>query len=276
MEDVLDLYAEPYDPARPVVCFDEKPVQLVEETRVPRPVAPGRPALFDYEYRRKGTANLFLAVEPLAGWRRVTVTAQRTTLDFAAQMKDLVDVCYPEAERIRVVLDNLNTHRLASLYEAYPPAEARRIVRRLEFHYTPKHASWLNMAEVELSVLSSQCLHRRIPDRDTLAQEVAAYTTRRNGERATIQWRFTVSDARTRLNHLYPAPSLCRGTSEEVSLKPRAYSASTSWITSSSGTGGSSASRSRPCSKVTAYTIDAGYTASYNCGTRADGIGGLT
>jgi hypothetical protein len=208
MEDVLDLYAEPYDPTRPVVCFDEKPVQLVEETRVPRPVAPGRPALFDYEYRRKGTANLFVAVEPLAGWRQVTVTEQRTKQDFAAQMKRLVDVCYPEADRIRVVLDNLNTHRLASLYETYPPQEARRILRRLEFHHTPKHASWLNMAEVELSVLS-QCLDRRIPDRDTLAQQIAAYTTRRNGERATIRWRFTVGDARIKLNHLYPAPSLC-------------------------------------------------------------------
>jgi hypothetical protein len=208
MENVLDLYAEPYDPTRPVVCFDEKPVQLVEETRAPRPVAPGQPARYDYEYRRKGTANLFLAVEPLAGWRQVTVTEQRTKEDFAAQMKHLVDVCYPEADRVRVVLDNLNTHRPASLYEAYPPEEARCILRRLEFHYTPKHASWLNMAEVELSVLSSQCLNRRIPDRDVLAQEIAAYATRRNGERATIQWRFTVGDARTKLNHLYPAPSL--------------------------------------------------------------------
>lgn len=207
MEDVLDLYAEPYDPTRPVVCFDEKPVQLLEETRVPRPVAPGRPALFDYEYRRKGTANLFLAVEPLAGWRQVTVTEQRTKQDFAAQMKRLVDVCYPEADRIRVVLDNLNTHRPASLYETYPPEEARRILRRLEFHHTPKHGSWLNMAEVELAVLSGQCLERRIPDTETLEQETAACVADRNAARATITWRFTVHDARSKLDHLYPATS---------------------------------------------------------------------
>jgi hypothetical protein len=205
---VLDLYEEPYDPKRPVVCFDEKPVQLVEETRVPRPVAPGRPALHDYEYRRKGTANLFVAVEPLAGWRQVTVTEQRTKHDFAAQMKRLVDVCYPEADRIRVVLDNLNTHRPASLYEAYAPEEARRILKRLEFHHTPKHGSWLNMAEVEISVLSGQCLNRRIPDRERLGQETAAWAARRNADRAAIDWRFTVCDARSKLDHLYPAPSL--------------------------------------------------------------------
>ncbi len=204
MEDVLDLYAEPYDPKHPVVCFDEKPVQLLEETRVPRPPAPGKPAQIDFEYRRKGTANLFMAVEPLAGWRQVTVTKQRTKLDFALQMK-LLCAHYPEAERIRVVLDNLNTHTSACLYEAFPPEEARRLARRLEFHYTPKHGSWLNMAEVELSVLGSQCLDRRIGTQDGLANEVSAWTTSRNAERVCIQWRFTVHDARRKLSHLYPA-----------------------------------------------------------------------
>ena len=205
MEDVLDLYAEPYDPRQPVVCFDEKPLQLLEETRLSRPVAPGQPALVDYEYRRNGTANLFMAVEPLAGWRQVTVTERRTKVDFAAEMKRLVDLDYPGADRIRIVLDNLNTHRPASLYDAFPPHEARRLLRRLEFHYTPKHGSWLNMAEAELSVLSGQCLDRRIPDLGILAHEVAAWTARRNDERVRIQWRFTVHDARRKLHHLYPA-----------------------------------------------------------------------
>jgi len=205
MEDVLDLYAEPLDPKRPVVCFDEKPLQLLEETRVSRPVAPGQPALMDHEYRRKGTANIFMAVEPRGGWRRVTVTERRTKLDFAAEMKQLVDVDYPGAERIRVVLDNLNTHVLASLYEAYPASEARRIARRLEFHHTPKHGSWLNMAEVELSVLSGQCLDRRIADTVRFAREAAAWTAARNRDRVCIHWRFTIDNARTKLKHLYPA-----------------------------------------------------------------------
>jgi hypothetical protein len=204
MEDVLALYAEAYDRKRPVVCFDEKPVQLLEETRVPRPTAPGQPALVDYEYRRKGTANIFMAVEPLAGWRQVAVTKQRTKLDFAAQMK-LICAQYPEAERIRVVLDNLSTHTPASLYEAFPPEEARSLARRLEFHYTPKHGSWLNMAEVELSVLSGQCLDRRIGDPNALAKEVSAWTAPRNEEGVRVQWRFTVHDARRKLAHLYPA-----------------------------------------------------------------------
>lgn len=204
---MLDLYAEPYDPRQPVVCFDEQPVQLVAETRVPSAVRPGRPARYDYEYERKGTANIFVQVEPLAGRRHVTVTERRTKLDFAAQMHQLADVSYPEAERIRVVMDNLNTHRPASLYEAYAPAEARRLLRRLEFHYTPKHASWLNMAEIELSVLTGQCLQRRIPDRQTLAEETAAWEIARNKEHASIQWRFTVHDARAKLRHLYPSQS---------------------------------------------------------------------
>jgi hypothetical protein len=207
MEDVLELYEQPYDAMRPVVCFDEKPVQLVAETRLPRAVLPGRPKRYDYEYERRGTANIFMAVEPLAGWRQVTVTERRTKLDFAAQMQQLVDVCYPEAESIRLVMDNLNTHKPASLYEAFPPAEARRLLRRLEFHYTPKHASWLDMAEIELSVLASQCLAHRIPDRDTLAGETAAWQARRNQDGIPVKWRFTVNDARQRLPHLYPEHS---------------------------------------------------------------------
>jgi hypothetical protein len=207
MEDVLDLYEQPYDPKQPVVCFDEKPVQLVEEMRVPRPVAPGRPALHDYEYRRRGTANIFMMVEPLACWRHVEPTEQRTRLDFADQMRQLVDVHYLDADCIHVVLDNLNTHEPASLYEAYPAAEARRILRRLCFHHTPKHASWLNMAEIEIGVLSAQCLDRRIPDIATLKPETSAWETQRNAAGATIKWRFTVQDARCRLSHLYPVHS---------------------------------------------------------------------
>ena len=207
MEDVLDLYVKPYDPKQPVVCFDEKPVQLVEETRVPRPVAPGRPALHDYEYRRKGTANIFMHVEPLGSRRHVAVTEQRTRLDFAEQMRQLLDVHYPEADRIHVVLDNLNTHEPASLYEAYAPEEARRIMRRLCFHHTPKHASWLNMAEIEIGVLGAQCLNRRIPSRDILTCETSAWEAERNAAGATIRWRFTVQNARCRLSHLYPVHS---------------------------------------------------------------------
>ena len=207
MEDVLDLYEQVYDPEQPVICFDEKPVQLLAETRVPRPLFPGRPRRYDYEYERKGTANIFLAVEPLGAWRQVDVTARRTKVDFARQMQQLVDVHYPRAERIRVVMDNLNTHKPASLYEAFAPAEARRLLRRLEFHYTPKHASWLNMAEIELSVLSSQCLNRRIADPALLAQETTAWQTRRNRDGITVKWRFTVQNARTALPHLYPQQS---------------------------------------------------------------------
>lgn len=206
MEDVLDLYAAPYDPRQPVVCFDEKPVQLLEETRRPRPVVPGQPALVDYEYRRKGTANIFMAVEPLAGWRQVTVTERRTKLDFAAQLKQLSQH-YPAADRIRVVLDNLSTHTLASLYEAFPAEEARRLARRFEFHYTPKHGSWLNMAEAELSVLAGQCLDRRIGDRERLKWQTDAWTRARNRDGIHIRWRFTLHDARHRLHHLYPAHS---------------------------------------------------------------------
>jgi hypothetical protein len=208
MEDVLEVYAEPYDPQRPKVNFDETSKQLVKETRQPLPPTPGKPPRFDYEYERNGTRNLFLVVEPQTGWRHVHVTEQRTKLDFAYEMQWLVDTCYPEADLIRVVLDNLNTHKMASLYEAFAPAEARRIARKLEFHYTPKHGSWLNMAEIELSVLQQQCLDRRISDADTLTREIAAWEHQRNAEQATIDWQFSVSDARKKLERLYPSLSL--------------------------------------------------------------------
>jgi hypothetical protein len=213
MEDVLELLAEPYDPNLPVVCFDEKPLQLLADTRESRPVRPGQPALRDHEYKRQGTANIFMTVEPLAGWRQVDVTEQRTKLDFAAQMQQLVDVHYPEAECIRVVMDNLNTHKPASLYDAYAPAEALRILKRLEFHYTPKHGSWLNPAEIEISVLSGQCLDRRLPDQQTVCRETDAWQEQRNRERVRLKWRFTTGDARIKLKHLYPKlPSITNAT----------------------------------------------------------------
>jgi hypothetical protein len=205
MEDLLDLYAEPDDPKRPWVCFDESSKQLVAETRTPLPMEPGVPERFDTEYARNGTANLFLVCQPLAGWRHVEVTDRRTKHDFALQMRDLVDVHFPDAEEIRVVLDNLNTHTPAALYAAFPAPEARRIAKKLDSHYTPVHGSWLNMAELEFSMLSRQCLGRRIPDRDSLATEVAAWQAARNGQRATIRWQFTVEDARRKLQRLYPS-----------------------------------------------------------------------
>ena len=205
MEDVLDLYAEPYDPQRPVVCFDETSTQLLAETRPALPPRPGLPLRQDYEYRREGTRNLFLACEPLAGWREVAVTERRTTEDFARRMRWLADEAYPEAEVVRVVLDNLNTHRRASLYETFPAEEARRIARRLEFHYTPKHGSWLNMAEIEFSVLSRSCLKQRLSSEVALRREVDALVTERNAARATINWRFNTRDARTKLHRLYPS-----------------------------------------------------------------------
>jgi DDE superfamily endonuclease len=207
MEDVLEVYAEPYDPKRPKVNFDETSKQLIKETRQPLPAQPGHPQCFDYEYERNGTRNLFLCVEPQTGRRHVQVTEQRTQLDFAYEMQWLVDQGYPEAIVIRVVLDNLNTHKPASFYEAFPPAEARRIARKLEFHYTPKHGSWLNMAEIELRVLQQQCLDRRIPDEETLKHEIAAWEKQRNAEQATIDWRFSVTDAREKLKRLYPSLS---------------------------------------------------------------------
>ena len=207
MEEVLDLYAEPYDPQQPVVCFDETSTQLLAETRAPMPSRPGRTQRQDYEYRREGTRNLFLACEPLAGWRHVAVTQRRTMQDFAQQMRWLVDEAYPEVEVVRVVLANLNTHRAASLYETFPAAEARRIAKRLEFHYTPKHGSWLNMAEIEFSVLSRSCLKQRLPDEDALGREVQALVRERNAARVGINWRFKTQEARTKLHHLYPFDS---------------------------------------------------------------------
>jgi hypothetical protein len=207
MEDVLDLYAEPHDPRRPKVCFDETPKQLIAETRQPLPARAGQPERYDTEYRRNGTCNLFVFFDFEAGWRHVAVTAQRTKLDFAHQMQWLVDERYPDAERIRVVLDNLSTHRLAALYEAFDPAEARRIARKLELHYTPKHGSWLNMAEVEISVFDRQCWDRRIGDVGMLQHETQALEAERNAAHATVQWQFTSETARTRMHRLYPSVS---------------------------------------------------------------------
>ena len=205
MEDVLDVYERPYDPRFPQVCFDESSTQLIGEVRTPLPAAPGEPPRQDYEYVRNGVANLFMVTEPLAGKRVVTVTDRRTAIDFAHVIRDLVDVRYPEAERIVLVMDNLNTHMPASLYKAFAPVEAKRLADKLEIHYTPKHGSWLNMAETELSVLSSQCLDRRIPDRDTLVREVGAWMHDRNVDQSTIDWRFTTADSRIKLKRLYPA-----------------------------------------------------------------------
>ena len=204
MEDVLDVYTTPYDPRRPQVCFDEHMVQLIGETRQPLPSKPGRPERFDYEYRRHGTRNLFLFFQPWLGWRHVRVTERRTKIDFAHCMQYLVDDLFPEADKVVVVLDNLNTHSPASLYEAFQPAEAKRILDRLEFHYTPKHGSWLNMVEIEIGVLCEQCLADRIPDEDTLCREIAAWEATRNGQQATVNWQFTSIDARNKLKRLYP------------------------------------------------------------------------
>jgi len=205
MEDVLDVYTRPADPARPVVCLDETSRQLRGEVAPPQPVTPGAPARQDYEYVRGGVCNLFLVTEPLRGWRHVRVTTQRARADWAAMIKDLVDVHYPQAEKIVLVQDNLTIHSPASLYAAFPPAEAKRLADRLEIHNTPKHGSWLNMAEIELSALSRQCLDRRLPDQETLSREVAAWEERRNSTVSSISWRFTTADARIKLKHLYPS-----------------------------------------------------------------------
>jgi len=210
MEAVLDLYDEASDPKRPRVCFDETSKQLVAEVDAPLPMEPGQPARYDYEYRRAGVANLFVLYSPDGaggGWRQVAVTEQRRKRDFAQQLKALVDDYFPEAERIRVVLDNLNTHTPAALYEAFAPEEARRLVERLEFVHTPKHASWLNMAEIELAVLTRQCLQRRIPDAPTLRSEVAAWQQPRNAAGTCIEWLFRIDDARVKLARLYPSTS---------------------------------------------------------------------
>jgi hypothetical protein len=204
MEDVLDLYQQPYDSAAPVVCMDEASKQLVGEVRRPIPSQPGRPGRVDYEYERRGTANLFMFVEPLAGRRRVRVTNRRTAVDWAEEVKRLLDEDYPDAQVVRLVMDNLNTHSLGSLYEAFEPAEARRLAERLEIHYTPKHGSWLNVAEIELRVLSGQCLDRRIPERSELVREVRAWEQARNERTVGVDWQFTTADARIKLKRLYP------------------------------------------------------------------------
>jgi hypothetical protein len=204
MEDVLELYAEPYQGRQPVVCFDERPCVLHGDTRPAVPAQPGRVARYDYEYQRNGHCNLFMLFQPAAGWRYTKVTEQRKKSDFAECMRELVDVHFPDAEKIQVVMDNLNTHTPASLYAVFPPAEARRILSKLEFHFTPKHASWLNMVEIELSVLVHQCLKRRIPDIDTLSRETTAWQMTRNAHHATVRWQFDVSQARTKLTRLYP------------------------------------------------------------------------
>jgi hypothetical protein len=205
MEDVLDVYTRPYDPRKPQVCLDETSRQLLAEVREPLPLAPGQPARQDAEYKREGVVNLFVVCEPLRGWREVRVSDQRTRIDWAHCVKDLVDVHYPEAEKLVLVMDNLNTHTPASLYEAFPPAEAKRIADKLEIHYTPKHGSWLNMAEIELSALERQCLDRRLADRPTMEREVAAWVDQRNAAGVTVDWRFTTDDARIKLKRLYPA-----------------------------------------------------------------------
>lgn len=205
MEDVLAVYTRPRDPDHPLVCLDETSKQLIIETRRPQPMKPGQPARVDYEYERNGTANLFMLFAPLEGWRHVKVTDRRTAVDYAQVLKDLSDIHFPGAERIVLVQDNLNTHAKSSLYEAFPAAEARRLVERFEWHYTPKHGSWLDMAESELAILFSQCLDRRIPDKPNLETEVTAWTNKRNTHNAKADWQFTSDDARIKLKHLYPS-----------------------------------------------------------------------
>lgn len=209
MEDVLDLYARAHDPAEPVVSLDETSTQLIAETRTPLPARPGEPERYDYEYQRNGTAQLFMLVEPKGGWRHVAVTEHRTKQDFARQLCALACEHYPAARTIHLVLDNLNTHTLSSLYETVPAAEARAIARRFTLHPTPVHASWLNMAEIEFSLLAQQCLGRRLPDRATLEREIAAWEASRNAQRATIDWSFTIDAAREKLARHYPSPSEC-------------------------------------------------------------------
>jgi hypothetical protein len=204
MEDVLDVYHRPYDEKRPLIALDESSKQLIGETVQPLPAEPGQPERFDYEYVRNGTANLFMISEPLLGWRAVKVTERRTAKDFAEVVRWLAEDVHPEAEKLVLVMDNLNTHKLASLYEAFPPEQARRIAERLEIHHTPKHGSWLNVAEIELSVLSRQCLNRRIESIEGLRKEVAAWEETRNEMQVEVRWRFTTADARVKLRRLYP------------------------------------------------------------------------
>ena len=205
MEEVLDVYQRPYNPRFPLICMDEKSKQGLADTRPPLPIQPGQVLRQDFEYERKGTCNLFIAFEPLRSWRQVTVTAQRTAVDWARFMQQLADIHYPEAERILVILDNLNTHQGGSFYEAFAPAEARRLAQRFEFHYTPKHGSWLNMAEIELGVLDHMCLDQRFESGAQMTSEVAIWQEERNAKKATVDWRFTTEDARIKLKKLYPS-----------------------------------------------------------------------
>ena len=204
MEDILDVYKRSYDDTHPLICMDESSKQHIKDTRQPIPATPGTVARYDTEYERNGVSNVFMFFEPLQGKRHVEVTDQRTALDWAYQIRDLVDVRYPHAERITLVMDNLNTHTGASLYKAFEPKEARRILDKLEFHYTPKHGSWLNMAEIKLSILSRQCMDRRIPDQETLKKEISAWQEKRNVIARPMEWRFTTEDARIKLKKLYP------------------------------------------------------------------------
>ena len=221
MEDILEVYQRPYDPHRPLVCLDETSKQLVAETRVPIAAKPGQPGRHDYEYRRNGTANLFMMFAPLEGWRHVKVTDRHTALDYAQVLKELSDTHFPGAAKIVLVQDNLNTHKPASLYEAFSPAEARRLVERFEWHYTPKHGSWLDMAESELGVLSSQCLDRRIPDQQVLKEEVEAWEADRNRKHAKADWQFTTADARVKLKRLYPVLGTTRATNSACTRRRR-------------------------------------------------------
>ena len=204
MEDILELYCLPYDPNVPLVCMDEQPRQLIKETRIPLPAIPGKAQRVDYEYERNGTVNIFLFVEPLAGWRHVNVRERRTSVDWAHEIKELLEVHYPQAPLVRLVCDNLNTHKIGSLYEAFEPKQARLIAKRLDIHYTPKHGSWLNIAELELSVLTRQCLDRRIPDIDTLHSETRCWGQTRNEKQKGVDWQFSSDDARIKLKNLYP------------------------------------------------------------------------
>jgi transposase len=204
MEDVLEVYHRPYDPEMPVVCMDEQPVQLTKETRIPLPIAPGQPERYDYEYERNGTASIFMFCEPKAGVRKATALNQRTMNDWAHQIKHVLDVQYPTAKKVVLVCDNLNTHKPAALYKTFKPEEARRLLNRLEIHYTPKHGSWLNMAEIELAVLTKQCLNRRIPDLHTMQSEIKEWNINRDNEQKKINWQFTTLDARIKLRRLYP------------------------------------------------------------------------
>ena len=204
MEDVLDIYCLPYNDRVPVICMDEQPTQLLKETRIPVPVAPGKPAQYDFEYERNGTVVNFMFTEPLGGWRKVSVRQRRTITDWAQEIKDLLEKDYPGAEKVILVCDNLNTHKMASLYETFKPEEARQLAKRLEIHFTPKHGSWLNIAEIELSVLTKQCLCRRVPDIESLQKETKAWQCQRNSKQKSVDWQFTTNDARIKLKSLYP------------------------------------------------------------------------